>query len=96
MPATTVQAVCHMLEIKTPHHRHHKAIDLMGSSNYAVPRAYCNKSLLSSQELPKINLADISHSQQKDPCIGEVWLDLMQNSVNHANKGKHPDVSLLL
>ena len=43
-----------------------------------------------------MNSADISHSQQKDLCIGEVWRAVMQNSVDNANKGKHPDVSLLL
>lgn len=39
--------------------------------------------------------ADISHSQQKDPCIGEVWHAVTQNSADCANKGKHPDATLL-
>lgn len=96
MPATTVQAVCHMSEIRPSRYHHWRAIDLMGSSKHAVPRAYCNLSFLSSQQLPKMTSADISHSQQKDPCIGEVWHAVTQNSTDRVNKGKHPDVTLLL
>lgn len=96
MPATTVQAVCHFSEIRPRRYHHCRAINLMGSSKHAVSRAYCNLSFLSSQQPPKLTAADISHSQQNDLCIGEVWHAVIQNSADHANKGKHPDVPLLL
>ena len=96
MPAPIVQAVCHMSSIRPPHSRRYRAVDLLGSSKHAVPRAYCNLSSLSMQPLPKMTSADISHSQQKDPCIGEVWRAVVQNCADRADKGKHPDMSLLL
>lgn len=70
--ATTVQAVCHMSKVRVPHCHGCRVVDLMGSSKDAVPRAYCNLSFLNTQQLPKLSAAEISNSQQKDPCIGEV------------------------
>lgn len=96
MPASAVQAVCHMSSVRLPHDHRCRAVDLLGSSKHAVPRAYCNLSSLSTQPLPKMTSAEISHSQQIDSCIGEVWHAVVQNSADRANKGKHPDVSLLL
>lgn len=52
MPAPSVQAVCHMSSIRPPHYQRHRAVDLLGSSKHAVPRAYCNVSSLSPQPLP--------------------------------------------
>lgn len=40
MPAPTIQAVCHMSSVRPPHYRHCRAVGLLGSSKYAVPRAY--------------------------------------------------------
>lgn len=96
MSAPSVQAVCHKSSIRTPHPHRCRAVDLLDSSKHAVPRAYCSVSSVSTQPLPKMSLADISHSQQKDPCIGEVWCAVVQNCADRANKQKHPDVSLLL
>ena len=96
MPAATIKAVCHMSEVRPLRYRHCRAVDLTGSSKHAVPRAYCNLSFLSSQQLPKMTSGDISQAQQKDPCLGEVWHAVSQNSADCANKGNHPDVSLLL
>lgn len=94
--ATTVQAVCQMSKVRVPHCHRGRAVDLMGASKGAVPRAYCNLSFLNTQQLPKLSTAEISNAQQKDPCIGEVWRAIIQKSATHANKEKHPDVSLLL
>lgn len=96
MSAPSVQAVCHMSSIRTPHPHRCRSVDLLGSSKHAVPRTYCSVSSVSTQPLPKMSLADISHSQQEDPCIGEVWCAVVQNCADRANKRKHPDVSLLL
>jgi len=94
--ATSVKAVCHMSKVRVPHCHLYRAVDLIGSSKGAVPRAYYNFSFLNTQQLPKLSAAEISNSQQKDACIGEVWHAIIQKSANHAKKEKHSDVSLLL
>ncbi|XP_029104416.1 uncharacterized protein LOC114909432 [Scleropages formosus] len=96
MPADSVQAICQMSSVRPPRYRHCRAIDLMGSSKGAVPKAYCNLSFLNIQQLPQLTPTDLSYSQQKDPCIGEVWHAVNQKNAERANKVRHPDVSLLL
>lgn len=96
MFAFSVQAVCHMASVGSRYSRCCRAVDLLGSSKHAVPKAYCNVSSVSTQPLPKMSLSDISRCQQNDPCIGEVWRAVVQNCAEQANKREHPDVSLLL
>lgn len=73
MPTSAVKAVCHMTSVSSRRHRPHRAINSLGSSKHAVPRAYCNLSSLTTHELPNMTTAQISQSQQEDPCIGEVF-----------------------
>lgn len=62
MSAPSVQAVCHMSSIRTPHPHRCRAVDLLDSSKHAVPRAYCSVSSVSTEPLPKMSLAEVSHS----------------------------------
>ena len=96
MPTSAVKAVCHMTSVSSRRHRPHRAINSLGSSKHAVPRAYCNLSSLTTHELPNMTTAQISQSQQEDPCIGEVWCAVSQGNIGSANKRGHPDVALLL
>lgn len=96
IPVTSVRAMCQLSHADLKHARPHRAIDLIGASRNAIPRAYCNLSTISTQQLPKLSSTEISQSQQEDPVIGEVWKAVNKKNLQCADKSKHADVSLLL
>lgn len=81
MHSGVVQAVCHTAGIQAWGSLNSRAIDLNGSSNYAVPRAYCSLSHLNCEALPYLTSTDLSQAQQRDICIGELWYAFTQHDV---------------
>lgn len=96
MHSGVVQAVCHIAGVQAWGSLNSRAIDLMGSSKDAVPRAYCSLSQLNCEALPKLTSTDLAQAQQRDPCIRELWNAFTQHDGTQANKGNHPDVALLM
>ncbi len=73
-----------------------RAIDHLGPSMQAVPQAYCNLSTLRVGEMPMLNAAELSHAQQEDLGISEVWSALCHGDATKVDKTKHRTCPLLL
>ncbi|KAL6461984.1 hypothetical protein MHYP_G00301290 [Metynnis hypsauchen] len=72
-----------------------KAVDHLGVSMQAIPKAYCNLSTLSVKGMPVLSPSEISKAQQEDPTISEIWKALKQGDTNQV-KAKSSAGSLLL
>lgn len=97
IPPTSVKAMCQVSHVCRPRYSPSvRAIDLLGASKQAIPRAYCNVSSVSTHHLPKLTSDEIAQSQRTDPCIGEVLKAVDRKDMKCADHKKHKDVSLLL
>jgi len=56
------------------------------------PRAYCNLATLDTSMIPKLSSEDLSHAQQEDPCLGEIWRALKGGDLSKIRKEAHKDL----
>ncbi|KAL7824891.1 hypothetical protein SRHO_G00343510 [Serrasalmus rhombeus] len=90
-----VRAMCQVSTMIKTDTCPNKAVDHLGLSMQAIPKAYCNLSTLSVKEMPILSPSEISKAQQEDPTIGEIWKALKQGDTNRV-KSKSSAGSLLL
>lgn len=73
-----------------------RIVTSLGGSPKSVPRAFCNLATLDTSMIPKLSSADLSHAQQEDPCLGEIWRALKQGDLSKIRKEAHKDLSLIV
>ena len=72
VPASGVRAMCQMSNVVrlTPRSSQDRVIDQLGASMHAVPQAYCNLSMLTSN-MPRLSSTELSASQTRRPLLRE-------------------------
>lgn len=61
----------------------------------AVPHTYCQTAAVKSEQFPSFNSSDLQVAQKSDPCIGEVWLAVLQAKPACSLLSDHPDIKVL-
>jgi len=90
--ADGVRAMCKVTKGNTSHER---AMDHLGLSMHAIPKAYCNLTTLSLKGMPILSPSEISRAQQEDLSLKEIWRALKQKEAPQIKSRNHA-VSLLL
>lgn len=93
--ADGVRAMCQTSNATKKNTCPERAIDQLGLSVHAIPKAYCNLSSLSLKGMPILSPSEMSKAQQEDSNICEIWKALKEENSNQV-KSKNPTVSLLL
>ncbi|XP_044073506.1 uncharacterized protein LOC122885865 [Siniperca chuatsi] len=93
--ADGVRAMCQTSTMNKKNTCPERAVDHLGFSMNAIPKAYCNLSTLSLKGMPILSPFEISTSQQEDPSLSEIWKALKERNTTHV-KSKTPISSLLL
>lgn len=80
--ADGIKAMCQVSKVTKESTCPERAIDHLGLSMHAIPKAYCNLSTLSLKGMPILSPAEISKAQQEDPSLNEIWKALKQGDTN--------------
>lgn len=93
--ADGVRAICQVFHVTKKNTNHVRAIDHLGLSIHAVPKAFCNLSTLSLKGMPILSPFEISRAQQENLTLKEIWRALKQNGSPQI-KSRDPAASFLL